>query len=272
MKKILLVYLMMILLTGCFGEEVKKNDENIKENEVNEEKQAEGIVINVPADYQTIGEAISNAESGDQIVVAPGTYNEDIDFMGKNIKLISSNPSDKAIVETTIIMGSGNGPVVKIDSGEDATAILSGFTITGGNYQHGGGLNIGSMTLTTSPTIRNNIFKNNQATYGGAIYVHISNSLIEDNEFVYNQATMSGGAIHISSQGTTTIKNNIFERNGSETFGGAIFVSMANPTISDNIFTDNNAGYGGGAVSIGADSVPSLSNNSFENNIPDDID
>jgi hypothetical protein len=47
--------------------------------------------IHVPADQPTIQKAINVAANGDTVLVAPGTYVENIDFSGKVITVVSSN-------------------------------------------------------------------------------------------------------------------------------------------------------------------------------------
>src|SRR5262245_23192392 len=63
--------------------------------------------LNVPADYPTIQSAINAANNGDTVLVAPGTYYENINFNGKAITVTSSSGAS-----ATIIDGSHNGTVV----------------------------------------------------------------------------------------------------------------------------------------------------------------
>ncbi len=57
--------------------------------------------IHVPADQPTIQAGINAASNGDTVLVAPGTYYENVDSVGKPVVLLSS---DGAAV-TTIIQG-----------------------------------------------------------------------------------------------------------------------------------------------------------------------
>src|SRR4030095_10564777 len=129
------------------------------------------IIHHVPADYTTIQSAIDASTNGDTVVVAPGTYFENINFKGKNIVLTSNFylNGDTSFINQTIINGSQSvqadtGSCVIFSSGEDSTAVLMGFTITGGTgsawldmhgagiYREGGGVLIDF----SSPTVRNN--------------------------------------------------------------------------------------------------------------------
>jgi anionic cell wall polymer biosynthesis LytR-Cps2A-Psr (LCP) family protein len=62
--------------------------------------------LNVPsASYPTIQSAINAAVTGNLVVVATGTYPENIDFLGKDITVQSTDPLDPAVVSETTMTG-----------------------------------------------------------------------------------------------------------------------------------------------------------------------
>lgn len=88
---------------------------------------------NGSADYTTIQAGINATVSGqDTVIVAEGTYVENISFGGKNIVLRSIDPNDPAVVAATIIDGNDMDSVVTFDGTESNDCKISGFTITGG--------------------------------------------------------------------------------------------------------------------------------------------
>ncbi len=70
------------------------------------------ITVGAGGDYSTISDAISAAESDDEIVVSSGTYEESVDFAGKSLTL----RSESGPVLTTIAP-SGSLAAITIDSG-----------------------------------------------------------------------------------------------------------------------------------------------------------
>jgi len=116
--------------------------------------------INVPADYATIQGGINGAVDGDTVLVAAGTYVENINFNGKNIVVGSLylTTQDTSYIAQTVIDGDSSGSVVIFMNGESQSSVLSGFTLTNGYAYEGGGvyiynssplLSVKSFTLST---------------------------------------------------------------------------------------------------------------------------
>jgi len=130
-------------------------------------------IIHVPADYPTIQAAINASDHLDTVIVAPGTYNEAIDFGGKLITLTSTNPTDPQVVAATVL---GRG--VRFAGTEVSLAKLVGFTITGPNF--------GIFGNNSTATIRNCVVTrvHGDGDAAGIIYSHglIENCMIQNND------------------------------------------------------------------------------------------
>lgn len=81
--------------------------------------------------FATIQRGVNATSNGDEVIVYSGTYNENVNFNGKNIAVQSMDPEDWDIVENTVIQGTGTTNVVQLGSGA-SHPILSGLTVTGG--------------------------------------------------------------------------------------------------------------------------------------------
>jgi hypothetical protein len=206
----------------------------------------QAVTRNVPGQYATIQSAIEAAVNGDSVLVAPGSYYENINFLGKNIVVCSQYAltHNVADIAGTVINGSqpqypDTGSCVRIVNGEDSTAVLEGFTLTGGTgtplqddvnglwYVEGGGIQIEQ----SSPVIRHN--------------------WIVDNEAIRVPAGISsagGGGIRCGF-GSPKILNNLIMRNNGR-YGGGVVVNYATATLRNNILIENFGGqdYGGGGL------------------------
>jgi len=217
-----------------------------------------GQIINVPSDYPTIQEGIDAAGSWfDTVLVAPGTYYENISFIGKRITVASNfiMSGDTMDIINTVIDGSQStnpdmGSVVSFVTYEDTTSIICGFTITGG-------------TGTYVPSV--------DVTSGGGIAIGYSGAKIINNYIEFNSANgnnADGGGISFGPPGDPgflVIRNNKIRNNeaiGQESsYGGGI--KSGGAIISNNIITGNIAQVtgsgsiykcsGGGIVASGSD-------------------
>ena len=206
---------------------------------------------------QSIQAAIDAANDYDEIEVAPGTYNEAIDFIGKAVRLYSSGGPD-----VTTIDGTGNYHVVQCVNGEDANTILEGFTITGGNANgidaanQGGGM----YNRDSSSTVKNCTFTGNSAGYGGGMLNDSSSPTITDCTFIDNTATDFGGGMENYNGGSPTITNCLFSGNTAED-GGGMINNGCSPTITNCTFSGNTASTaGGGGIYNYTNSSPTVTN------------
>ena len=210
----------------------------------------ECISFLVPDEHPTIQAAINVAESGNTILVSPGIYRENIDFMGKDVKVHSVDGPVK-----TIIDGDRVGSVAVFTSGETEEAVLDGFTIKNGSGTFitlapyigferyvGGGLYLEN----SSPTITNCMITNNYAFIGGGLYLRASTPTIMNSMIVRNRATglsLGGGGIFLEDS-SPTITHCTVGSNLAGQYGGAIFCYNASPRITNSILWGDSALYG----------------------------
>jgi hypothetical protein len=211
--------------------------------------------IRAPSNQPTIQAAIAVATAGDTVLVASGTYVENIDFKGKAITVISESGP-----EVTIIDGGNADSVVKFISGEGRGSALNGFTLQNGRVGNDGSVSGGGIRIqSSSPTIKNNVIRNNQACRGGGIGILSGSPLIQWNTITANSNHCDltggsediyindGGGIHINLDGSPEILDNVISDNET-TSGGGIFMGFerTTPIIKRNVIRENRASQGAG--------------------------
>lgn len=209
-----------------------------------------GKTIHVPANQPTIQAAINAASNGDTVLVAPGTYDEQINFLGKAIVVRSQNGNKVTTIDSAGIAG----PVVRFVSGETLSSVLQGFTIQNGTMccfpYEGGGIEIAN----SSPTILSNNIRNNVgAGNGGGINISFGSPVVKGNTITGNSVAFfggtEGGGIDVGGASSAQIISNTIKSNFGVGLGGGIGLFAAgNVLISNNTISNNTAESQGGGI------------------------
>ena len=256
-------------------------------------------IINVPGDYSTIQSAINASSNGDTVLVEPNTYFENINFRGKNIVLTSRfyMSNDPADIWATVINGStpsqpDSASCVMFNNHEDSTAVLQGFTLTGGTgtkwqdehgagrYREGGGI----LIQYSAPIIQFNIIHDNRvtditgvtSTGGGGMRIGDSYPGIYNNVIMNNTSRYGAGVVLNYTGGE--LKNNVICINyGSFQYGAGSGIwlngSFTRPiTVTNNTIVSNSAtGSTPGIYGFGAVQAAFLNNIVWGNSSPSNI-
>lgn len=246
----------------------------------------------VPADHPTIQQAINASINGDTVIVSPGTYVENINFLGKAITVVSEAGPD-----VTIIDGNQADTVVMFVSGEGAASVIKGFTIrngfatsntfnggggilisasaptvmdnvitNNGASSNGGGISVGGISVGAAPKIANNKIINNKACNGAGIASTFSSPIIQNNLISGNKhdfciGGVGGGGILIGGESSAQIIGNTISNNSTGP-GGGISLFASGPTlIRDNVISGNQATAEGGGIDISNSSPALIINN-----------
>jgi len=172
-------------------------------------------IINVPKDYKTIQEAVDLAAVGDTILVAPGTYIENL-YITKKITLQSEQGYKTTIIKAKL----PDASVITVE-GVDGF-VLSGFTLIDSKYA---GVHF---RRVTGSTITESYVKNNMM----GIYVEYSS----ENEISKNYATQNVDGINLF----YSYRNNIVANESySNREKGIVLYSSNGNTLTENYATSN---------------------------------
>ena len=146
---------------------------------------------------------------------------------------------------------------VVVSTNNDATAILDGFTVSGGHadgptfgpspasQEQGSGINI----YFGNPSIANCLVENNRADNHGAVNDHGGATLV-NCELRRNFSTRWGGGLHNHASITTSLTDCRFIDNATAgtAGGGAGMFVKGKPTLTGCIFSGNVSATNGGAI------------------------
>ena len=230
-------------------------------------------VRNVPSQYPTIQSAIGASSNGDTVLVAPGTYKENIAFTGKSITVTTDLTGPKA----TIDGGGLASTVTMIIPASAPQAVLSGFIIQNGSpgtsrQSFGGGIVVSGNALIQQNQIQNN------ASCG--IYVRSGTVLITNN-LITGNAYDGGSGSNCQANGygifveqTTDPTSPVIQRNilDGNQFGGIMVANNASATILRNVIRNTQGYYPPGVYTGGyTNGFGIVSSTSGQLNIDDNL-
>ncbi|MHC4090376.1 MAG: right-handed parallel beta-helix repeat-containing protein [Planctomycetota bacterium] len=251
--------------------------------------------------YVDLQDALAAASAGgaSEIRVAQGTYKpagpggsreatfqliNGVALRGGYAGLGAPDPNDRNVTayETILsgdLVGSANSFHVVTGSGTYPTAILDGFTVTGGNanqipmgYGAGGA---GMLNENGSPTVINCTFRENQAILCGAGMLNYedSNPAVIGCVFLRNSGPLEGGGTGMANIDycAPLLVNCSFIQNTAALDGaGMTNMTQSNPLLVNCVFLGNTIPSEdgvGGAMFNGDESSPTLVNCAFAGNM-----
>ena len=170
------------------------------------------VALDGSQQYTSIQSAVNNSRHGDVVLVYPGRYEENIEFIAYNISLLSlytTNPQHQYI-ENTIIDGN-LASCIRVVNGE--TISINGFTLV--NNEDGG------------------YIVPNYA--GGGIYIKNSSMGIVTNCIIRNCFALAGGGISVTGNSSLSISNVQIFDNIALGQGGGLSFQLANELNVDTV-------------------------------------
>ena len=216
----------------------------------------------------SIQTAITNASSGDVLILSSGTYSECLNTSGKNLTVRGDS------VSTTTIDGSScSGNSVEITGGESILFENVSLKNTNGRV-----FSVDESTLTLENV---NVSDSGTNSTNGPVVnavnssnVTINNSTFEDNGSSSTSGTVKGGSIYIDDGVNLTINNSTFDDSYAYK-GGAIFaLNNSSIVVNGGNFNGNMASYAGGCIMLDPSSMSSqntltIQGSTFVNNKTD---
>ena len=205
----------------------------------------------VPGTFEAIQDAIDAAKGSVEIRVDPGTYAENLDFLGKSIQLVGTGDPEEVVID-----GRGLGTVITMRLGESAETQVKNLTVANGAAGSGAGIYLDG----TSPVLERLVVRDNTANWdGGGIATFDGSPRLEDLEVRDNMAGErgQGGGLYVHGGAPEVIRGTFSDNTASS--GAGIYVYGASAVLKNVLVAGNEATYGGG-ISIRFAETPTLVN------------
>ena len=231
--------------------------------------------------FWRIQDALIAAANGDTVLVRPGVYFENVNFLGKAVAVVGAQGAGQTVIDANF-----SGICVAFVSGEGRSSILRGFTIRHGSAPIGAGI----LCQFSGPTIREcTIHLNAAAQNGGGIGVLTGGPFVTTSSIKDNSAGLLGGGLSCDAASIVEIEDTLFRSNTAMlgagvandlgfvrvarcTFhlgqaaqdGGGIYTFNGTAQVLDSVFDSNSAANGGGLFDFG--SAATINNSLFRGN------
>ena len=201
-------------------------------------------ILDVPQEFPTIQTAIVASKPGDLVIVAPGVYNEQIDFLGKAISVIGSGSATATVIDASGLVGWNDAPfyaVVRFINGEGPGSVLQGFTITG--HSNSSSLSAPVYSLGTPTLVGCHIVNNTGLSAGGFFGDGTLSGCLIDN----NRSGGAGGGV----RGPAKLYDCTISRcRTTSSNGGGIYAELGSRAVRCIIVDNSAAGDGHSAGGV----------------------
>ena len=249
--------------------------------------------INVPAEQPTIQAAIDVAVTGDVVLVAPGVYAEEIDFLGKAITVQSASGPDVTVIDRGALGAQRVREArrferhlkrrlerhIRADGTVEVVDTASGRRVVeadGRRLEQLRGGNEGAVVAFDDSETRLSVLDGFTITGGdadfggGGIRIESASPTVINNVIVGNLACSEGAGILVAF-GSPLIEGNLISDNhqsgcsGGPGGGGITLRGAASAVVRGNLIQGNSFGSGGG-LSLFAAGTPTIADNRIELN------
>ena len=183
---------------------------------------ARRLVVGGPAGtFATIGEAVAAARPGDEVLVEPGEYAEQI-YVRPGISLVS-RVADAAV----LVAQPGSTPWVAITAGPGPGS-LRGFRIAGRPQG----------TVTTGVRLQGDGFEIENSTFEGLMEVGIDiDERAASTTVLANRFGISGIPVRVGGATAPMLRRNVFASGGDARLPAIEMSAAAAPRLEDNVFS-----------------------------------